>query len=35
MDRARPAAYIRAPLGDDAELIRHREPVAEGARQRG
>jgi len=35
LDRAHPAAYIRAPLGDDAELIRHREAVAEGARQRG
>jgi hypothetical protein len=34
-DRTRPAAYIRAPLGDDAELARHREAVMDGARQRG
>ena len=33
-DRSRPAAYIRAGRGD-ADLARHREAVAEGARQRG
>jgi hypothetical protein len=33
-DRSRPAAYIRAGRGN-ADLARHREAVAEGARQRG
>jgi Resolvase, N terminal domain len=35
VDRARPAAYIRSAFGDDADLARHHEAVAEGARQRG
>jgi hypothetical protein len=35
MDRVRPAAYIRAAPGDDADLARQHEAVAEGARQRG
>ena len=34
-DRARPAAYIRAARGRDADLARHRQAAAEGARQRG
>jgi Resolvase, N terminal domain len=33
-DRTRPAAYIRAAPGD-ADLARHHDAVAEGARQRG
>ena len=35
LDRPRPAAYIRVGLGGDADLSRHREAVAQGARQRG
>jgi hypothetical protein len=34
-DRARPAAYIRSAFADGADLARHHEAVAEGARQRG
>lgn len=34
-DRTRPAAYIRAAFGDEADLARHHAAVAEGARQRG
>jgi hypothetical protein len=34
-DRARPAAYIRAARGHDADLARYRDAVTEGARQRG
>jgi len=34
LDRSRPAAYVRAARGD-TDLIRHREAVAEGAKQRG
>jgi|SRR6185437_4633495 len=33
--RARPAAYIRARRGDQDELARQREAVADGSRQRG
>jgi hypothetical protein len=35
MDRARPAAYIRATRGDDGDLARQRAAIADGARQRG
>lgn len=34
-DRARPAAYIRAARGHDADLARHQNAVTQGARQRG
>lgn len=33
-ERVRPAAYISSTLGDGADLTRHHEAVAEGARQR-
>lgn len=33
--RARPAAYIRAASGDEDDLARQREAVADGSRQRG
>lgn len=34
-DRSRPAAYVRATSGHGADMARHRDAVAEGARQRG
>jgi hypothetical protein len=34
-DRICPAAYIRVARGHDADLTRHQDAVAEGARQRG
>jgi len=33
--RARPAAYIGAGRGDEEDLARQREAVADGSRQRG